>query len=168
MFITSRRVGSIFLGLLLLAGNSWAQGTSTFEGVVKDAKGQPIKGAEVRVETRGARVICKSQTDARGHYATKPVPVGVYKIDIVVNSITRGTLADAKTNNSGATKLSFAIKDASKKKLVWVQETGSRMGRWVEVDDPNASAGNSNLTRGSASSVRRMQEGSGQAQPPGN
>lgn len=168
MFIILRGASFIFFGFLVLAANSWAQGTSTFEGVVKDGKGQPVKGAEVRVETKSERIIAKGRTDARGHYATKPVPAGTYKVDLVLDSITKATLPSAKTNSSGATQLNFDIKGTPKKRMVWIGETGSHLGRWVEADDANATAGANNVSKGNSETVRRMQERSGQALPGGN
>jgi hypothetical protein len=47
MFIKSLQIG--FVGLLVSAASAWA-GPSSIQGIVKDAKGQPIKGADVRIE----------------------------------------------------------------------------------------------------------------------
>jgi len=47
----------VFLGLVLSLANAWAEPSSIL-GVVKDATGQPIKGADIRIETRnGERLI---------------------------------------------------------------------------------------------------------------
>ena len=40
-----------FVGSLLVTFTVWA-GTSVLEGVVKDASGRPIKGADVRIEAK--------------------------------------------------------------------------------------------------------------------
>ncbi len=167
MHNTLRSVGSGLFGLIALASSAWAQGGTTFEGVVRDPKGQPVKGAEVRVETKDERVISKGKTDAKGHYVTKPVAAGVYKVDLVIDSITKATLANAKTNKSGATQLNFDIKASPQKKRVWLQETGSHMGRWVEVDDPNSAVSANNVSRGTSTTLRNMQEKAGTASLPG-
>ena len=49
MFIKSLQIG--LMGFLLCAANAWA-GPASIQGIVKDAKGQPIKGADVRVESQ--------------------------------------------------------------------------------------------------------------------
>jgi hypothetical protein len=49
--ITSRLFGSVLISLVLMSGNAWA-GTPALEGIVKDATGRPIKGADVRIEAR--------------------------------------------------------------------------------------------------------------------
>ena len=46
MFIRSLQMG--FIGLFLCLATAWA-GPASIQGIVKDAKGQPIKGADVRV-----------------------------------------------------------------------------------------------------------------------
>lgn len=158
-----RAVGFFLFNLVLLAGSLWAQGTSTFEGVVRDSKG-PIKGAEVRVEA-GNRILAKGKTDAKGHYATAPVAAGTYKVNLMINSVPKASVAQAKTTKSGATQLNFDIVAGTQKKRVWVKETGSQFGHWEDVDDANASAGSSNVIKGDTSAVRRMQERSGSAMP---
>ncbi len=49
MFIKSLQIG--FVGLFLCVASAWA-GPASIQGIVKDAKGQPIKGADVRVESQ--------------------------------------------------------------------------------------------------------------------
>jgi hypothetical protein len=167
MFIL-RAISFGLISLALLAGNSWAQDTSTFEGMVRDSKGKAVKGAEVCVEAKNKQIIAKGKTDAKGHYVTAPVATGTYKVDLMINSVAKASVAKAKTNKSGATQLNFDIVAGTQKKRVWVKDTGSQFGHWEDVDDANASAGNSNLSKGDAASVRRMQEKAGQALPSDN
>ena len=49
MFIKSLQIG--LMGFLLCAANAWA-GPASIQGIVKDAKGKPIKGADVRIESQ--------------------------------------------------------------------------------------------------------------------
>ncbi len=46
MFTKSLQIG--FIGLVLSVASAWA-GPSAIQGLVKDAKGQAIKGAEMRM-----------------------------------------------------------------------------------------------------------------------
>ena len=63
MFIKSLQIG--LMGFLLCAATAWA-GPASIQGVVKDAKGQPIKGADVRVESRdGKQLFNTVKTDTR-------------------------------------------------------------------------------------------------------
>ena len=62
------------VGVLLVTFSVFA-GTSVLEGVVKDATGRPIKGADVRIEAKNFSKIFK--TDASGHYFTDGLAVGI-------------------------------------------------------------------------------------------
>ena len=57
MFIKSLQIG--LMGFFLCAANAWA-GPASIQGIVKDAKGQPIKGADVRIESRDGKQLFKT------------------------------------------------------------------------------------------------------------
>jgi hypothetical protein len=66
MFIKSLQIG--FIGFVLSVATAWA-GPSAIQGVVKDAKGQAIKGADVRIESKdGKQLFNTVKTDAGGRY----------------------------------------------------------------------------------------------------
>src|SRR5437667_10222468 len=117
-------------------------GTSALEGVVKDPTGRPIKGADVRIETRSFAKIAK--TDASGHYISDGLAVGTYKVTLVVNGSVKASIPNAKTQLGKSTQLNFnlAAQVASATKhthSVWCpNETGTLIGgtgRWIDVDD---------------------------------
>ena len=128
------------VGVLLVTFSVFA-GTSVLEGVVKDATGRPIKGADVRIEAKNFSKILK--TDASGHYVTHGLPVGTYKVMLVINGQVKALILDAKTQLDKPTQLNFDLsgKRASAKKhtrMVWIpSDINTRIGggRWVEVDD---------------------------------
>jgi Carboxypeptidase regulatory-like domain len=69
-----------FVGVVLSIATAWA-GPSAIQGVVKDAKGQAIKGADVRIESKDGRQKFNTvKTDAKGRYITDGLPVGVYRM----------------------------------------------------------------------------------------
>ena len=128
------------VGVLLVTFSVFA-GTSVLEGVVKDASGRPIKGADVRIEAKNFAKILK--TDASGHYVTDGLAVGTYKVMLVINGQVKALILDAKTRLDKPTQLNFDLsgKRASAKKhtrMVWIpSDINTRIGggRWVEVDD---------------------------------
>lgn len=141
MNIILPRVASVFLAFGLVAVSASGADTSTFEGMVRDSKGRPIKGAEIRVAKMDGKMISKNKTDANGHYVTTSLASGSYKVDLFVKSVRKATLADARTTASRPTELNFDFRDAketSAKRRIWVPETGTNLGRWVELDDPNS------------------------------
>ena len=83
MFIKSLQIG--FMGLFLCVANAWA-GPSSIQGVVTDIKGQPIKGADVRIESKdGKQAFATAKTDGKGRYISQGLQPGVYRVTLMVN-----------------------------------------------------------------------------------
>ena len=176
MFIKSLKIGLI--GFVLCAATAWA-GPSAIRGVVKDAKGQAIKGADVRIESRDGKKVFKTvKTDGSGHYVSDGLAPGVYRVSLIVNGAVKASITNTQTHADQPTQLNFDLKpvsaaQASKvakkgKHMVWVpSQTGSHIGgRWVEVDENDtADTGALNVKKGSAEDLHRAQmQNSGGAQ----
>jgi hypothetical protein len=170
MFTKSLRIGLI--GFVLCAATAWA-GPSAIRGVVKDAKGQAIKGADVRIASKDDKQQFNTvKTDAKGRYISEGLPVGVYRMTLVVNGAVKASITNTKTKPDQITQLNFDLKpvpaaqaSAGQKKgkhMVWVPPaTGSHIGgSWVEVDDSAKSApGTLNVERASAEQLQRQARG---------
>jgi Carboxypeptidase regulatory-like domain len=168
MFMKSLQIG--FIGLVLSVATAWA-GPSSIQGIVKDAKGQPIKGADVRIESKDGRQQFNTvKTDAKGHYISQGLTAGMYRVTLVVNGAVKASITNTKTTADRPTQLNFDLKPVSAsqasapakkgKHMVWVPaRTGSHVGgSWVEVDESgNADAGALNVKRGSAEALRQQQ-----------
>ena len=167
MFIKSLQVG--FVGLFLCVASAWA-GPASIQGIVKDAKGQPIKGADVRVESRdGKQLFGTVKTDAKGRYISQGLKPGVYRVSLVVNGAVKGSIMNTSTKANQATQLNFDLKPAvasqasvgqkTGKHMVWVPAaTGTHTGgRWVEEPDGASEAGALNVKRGSADALQQEQ-----------
>jgi len=156
-------------GLFLCVASAWA-GPSSIQGLVKDEKGQPIKGADVRIESKdGKQQLNTVKTDTKGRYISQGLPAGgVYRVTLVVNGTVKASITNTKTKVDQATQLNFDLKpvQASKataeqksgKHMVWVPAaTGSHVGgRWVEVDaNGNADAGALNVKRANGEQLQR-------------
>jgi len=100
---------SIILSLIgvLFVAFSVSAGTSVLEGVVKDASGRPIRGAEVRIEAKNFSKILK--TDASGRYVTDVLAVGTYQVTLVINGQIKASIRDAKTQVNKPTQLNFDL-----------------------------------------------------------
>jgi hypothetical protein len=158
------------MGFLLCAATAWA-GPGSIQGIVKDAKGHPVKGADVRVESRdGKQLFNTVKTDGKGHYISQGLKPGVYRVSLVVNGGVKASIMNTNTKADQSTQLNFDLKpavaspagaaQAKVKHMVWMPpSTGSHTGgRWVEVDDGgSAGAGALNVKRGSAETVRQQQ-----------
>jgi hypothetical protein len=176
MFTKSLKIG--LLGFVLCAASAWA-GPSSIQGTVNDAKGQPIKGADVRIESKdGGKLLKTVKTDAKGRYISQGLAAGVYRVSLVVNGAVKASIMNTKTTADQATQLNFDLKPATAsqasagdkkgKHMVWVPaQTGSHTGgRWVEVDEGGAAAaGALNVKSSSAEQARQWQRQSGNRGP---
>jgi hypothetical protein len=168
MFIKSLRIG--FVGVFLCIATAWAGG-SAIQGVVKDAKGQTIKGADVRIESRdGKKLFQTVKTDGKGHYLSNGLAAGTYRVTLVVNGAVKASIMNTQTHPDQPAQLNFDLKPVSAsqaktvakkgKHMVWVpSQTGSHIGgRWVEVDEKDtADSGALNVKKGSAEDLHRAQ-----------
>jgi Carboxypeptidase regulatory-like domain len=168
MFTKSLQIGLI--GFVLSVATAWA-GPSSIQGIVKDAKGQAIKGADVRIESRDGKTLFKTvKTDGKGRYVSDGLAAGVYRVTLTVNGAVKASITNTKTTADQATQLNFDLKPASSsqagtagktgKRKVWVPSTtGSHIGgRWVEVDESGTEqAGALNVKRANAEDLRRQQ-----------
>jgi hypothetical protein len=178
MFIKSLQIG--LMGFFFCAANAWA-GPSAIQGVVKDAKGRPLKGADVQIQSKdGKQVINTVKTDAQGRYISQGLAPNVYRVTLVVNGAVKASITNTKTKADQPTQLNFDLKPASAsqasagakkgKHMVWMPpSTGTHTGgRWVEVDDTGSTgAGALNVKRGSAEALRQQQLNSTRGGLPG-
>jgi hypothetical protein len=145
MFTKSLRIG--FIGLVLFTASAWA-GNSVLQGIVKDPKGHPLQGADVRIEAKdGSKLFQTVKTDASGRYISDGLPAGIYRVTLVVNGAVKASINNTKTKPSGTTQLNFELRPTSPsqvfasgskgKHMVWMpSNTGTHLGgRWIEVDD---------------------------------
>ena len=133
-----------------------ADGSGSIQGFVKDAKGEPIKGADVRIESRnGKQLFSTVKTDPKGRYVSQGLEAGVYRVTLLVNGAVKASIMNTQTKANQPTQLNFDFKRASqadnvakgKKHMVWVpNRTGSHLGgTWVEVDDKGNEHSESNM-----------------------
>ncbi len=74
---------SLFVSLLLLAGQVYGQGTtSRVTGTVIDATGAVVSGATVNLTNEANNVSFTTQTSSSGAYAFDLIPAGVYRVSV--------------------------------------------------------------------------------------
>ena len=123
-----------------------ADGPASIQGFVKDAKGEPIKGADVRIESRdGKQVLSTVKTDPKGRYISQRLQQGVYRVTLFVNGTVKASIMNTETKANQPTQLNFDLKPTSqagnaakgRKRMVWVPgRTGTHLGgTWVEAED---------------------------------
>ena len=133
-----------------------ADGPASLQGFVKDAKGEPIKGADVRVESRdGKQVFSTVKTDPKGRYISHGLQPGVYRVTLLVSGVVKASIMNTQTKANQPTQLNFDLKTTSQagniarggKHMVWMPgRTGTHLGgNWVEVDDGGNEHSGSNI-----------------------
>jgi hypothetical protein len=178
MFIKSLQMGLI--GLVLCVASAWA-GPSSIQGVVKDAKGQAIKGADVRIESRdGKQHFGTVKTDRQGLYVSQGLQPGVYRVSLLVNGAVKASITNAKMKADQTTQLNFDLRPVPAKEVTAAEKKGKHMvwmppatgshtgGRWVEVPDGASEPGALNVKRASAEQMQREAQFRGSVPNTGN
>jgi hypothetical protein len=172
MFIKSLQIA--FAGLIVFTASAWA-GNSVIQGIVKDPKGQPVKGADIRIEAKdGGKPFKTVKTDASGHYISDALPAATYRVTLIVNGAVKASVNNTKTKLGAPTELNFDLKPGSTpqasgsakkgKHMVWIPpKTGTHLGgRWVEVDDNGSGQpGSQNVENVSAEQLERQAHSAG-------
>jgi len=133
-----------FVGVMLFVVTASAA-SSELQGIVRDARGRPIQGADVRIEATNTGSLLKTvKTNVSGRYKLEGLAAGNYRVTLVVNGAVKASINNATLEPSESTQLNFELKQTRAsvtvtkgKHRVWIPPfTGSRLpGRWVEVDD---------------------------------
>src|SRR4051812_6111191 len=142
MFIKSIWIG--FFAVTLFVASSSAAGPG-LQGIVKDVRGHPIQGADIRIEaTKTGGLLATVKTNGNGRYSLEGLAAGKYRVTLVVNGAVKASINNTTLEPGESTQLNFELKQARAsvtvtkgKHWVWIPAfTGSRLpGRWVEVDD---------------------------------
>ena len=127
--------------LWVSSGLVWAGGT--LQGTVRDSRGDPIKGAEIRIEGRDGNVVKIIKTDATGRYFSDNLTIGAdYRLTLVVNGSIKASLLNVRAGANKPAELSFYLRPgnrSSNKHVVWIpnRPTGTHIGtgHWAEVDE---------------------------------
>ena len=162
-----KSIGIAFVGVMLFIANA-AAGNSVLEGLVKDARGHPIQGVDIRIESKnGSRLLTTVKTDENGRYVLKDLSAGIYRVTLVVNGASKTSINNTMLQPGGSTQLNFDLTETRTSLTVrkgihrvWIPAfTGSRLpGRWVEVDDGGswaAEASANNIVRVSGEELQR-------------
>src|SRR3954453_3739717 len=165
------------IGVMLFVASASAA-SSVLQGIVKDANGHPIQGADIRVEaTNTGRLLTTVKTNENGRYSFESLAAGNYRVTLFVNGAVKASINNTTLEPGESTHLNFELKQTRAsvtvtkgKHWVWIPAfTGSRLpGRWMEVGDSNtwaAEAPANHIVRVSAEELQR--EGNSKVSPTG-
>jgi hypothetical protein len=133
----------VLIGVVLFVAGASA-GNSVLQGVVRDVRGRPIQGADIRVDaTNAGKLLTTFKTNGNGRYILQGLAAGNYRVTLVVNGAVKTSINNATLVSDESTHLNFDLKQtrasitvSKGKHKVWMPAfTGSRLpGRWVEID----------------------------------
>ncbi len=101
-----------FATFLISAAVAWAAqpvGPARLEGDVKDAKGQPVAGAEVHLRGSDGSDERIVRTDQNGHYGIGKLPVTDYEVLLFVNGTIKASLNNMKVFSGKPTLQNFKL-----------------------------------------------------------
>jgi tetratricopeptide (TPR) repeat protein len=109
-----RNVALPALGILFCAIAGFAQ-TSSLEGDVKGTDGAPLKGALIKIEREDIKGNYQVKTDKKGHYYYGGLPLGQYKITLVVDGHDVDFVDKVRTRLGDPVENNFDMKAMSQK-----------------------------------------------------
>ncbi len=127
MLATFRAGSLLTFGLLLFTGAASAQ-ISAIEGDVKAGDGSAVKGASILIERKDMKGTYKgAKTDKKGHYIYNGLPLGTYKVSLMVDGATVDSVDNVRTRLGDPTPINFDMKkaEADKQALAKAAETGT-------------------------------------------
>jgi hypothetical protein len=127
----------------LLSVTARADAVATLSGVVRDAKGAPLHGAEIRIVGSDTSKVGRIHTDSAGHYNYAGLETGSYSVTLIVGGVTKASINNVRTKSGEVQTLNFDLQGAAGarpfakgKHYVWVPlQTGSHLGTWAEVEN---------------------------------
>ena len=109
MFAKTRKWGLLAIPLLLSTGAAFAQITA-IEGDVKGPDGQLFKGAQILIEREDMKGTYKgAKTDKKGHYIYNGLPIGTYKVSVIVDGKTMDSVDKVRTRLGDPTPVNFDL-----------------------------------------------------------
>src|SRR2546423_15117856 len=105
MLIKSIWIG--FIGVMLFVASASAA-SSLLQGIVEDAKGHPVEGADIRIEaTNTGRLLTTVKTNLNGRYSLEALAAGNYRGRLVVNGALKASVNQTTLEPGDATELNF-------------------------------------------------------------
>src|SRR5436853_6461970 len=112
MFARLRRSLRLGCFVFLVASTAWAQ-TTTLEGDVKDANGQPYKGAVIKLDRTDIKGHYQVKSDKKGHWLYTGLPFGTYDVSVEVDGKVMDKVAGVKSKYGDSTVVDFDLAKAA-------------------------------------------------------
>src|SRR5690242_11393381 len=98
---------------LLFAGAASAQ-ISAIEGDVKGPDGKMVQGAQILIERKDMKGTYKgAKTDKKGHYIYNGLPLGTYKVSVLIDGQSRDSVDNVRTKLGDPVAINFDLKQSA-------------------------------------------------------
>src|SRR5881227_3681695 len=110
-----------FAGLVaLFACSAWGQ-TTTLEGNVKDASGQPLKGAVIKLDRTDIKGHYQVKSDKKGHWLYTGLPYGKYDVSCEVDGKVVDKVGGVQSKYGESTTVDFDMRKAQQQQAATAQ-----------------------------------------------
>ena len=99
-----RKLAMLAPGLLFLAVAAFAQ-TGGLQGDVKGPDGKPLAGAQIQIERTDIKGTYKVKTDKKGHWLYAGLPLGTYKVSLIMDGKEADFISGVRTTMGDTTQL---------------------------------------------------------------
>jgi tetratricopeptide (TPR) repeat protein len=97
----------LLTGAVLLFACPLVAQVTTLEGSVKDEKGQPLKGAVIKLERTDIKGHYQVKSDKKGHWFYTGLPLGTYNISCEVDGQVVDNVSNVKSKYGDSTTVDF-------------------------------------------------------------
>jgi tetratricopeptide (TPR) repeat protein len=97
----------LLTGAVLLFACALVAQVTTLEGSVKDEKGQPLKGAVIKLERTDIKGHYQVKSDKKGHWFYTGLPLGTYNISCEVDGQVVDNVSNVKSKYGDSTTVDF-------------------------------------------------------------
>lgn len=97
----------LLTGAVLLFACALVAQVTTLEGSVKDDKGQPLKGAVIKLERTDIKGHYQVKSDKKGHWFYTGLPLGTYNISCEVDGQVVDNVSNVKSKYGDSTTVDF-------------------------------------------------------------
>jgi tetratricopeptide (TPR) repeat protein len=143
--------------VLLTALTAWAQ-TTTLEGNVKDAGGQPLKGAVIKLDRTDIKGHYQVKSDKKGHWLYTGLPFGTYDISCEVEGKVADKVSGVKSKYGDSTVVDFDLAKSQQQQAAAAAAAGG-----AAAGAPGA-AGSGEVTQEQARGMSKEQKAQYEAQ----
>ncbi len=116
-------IGLILTAILFVAPTASAQSTATLSGIVRDASGAVIAGADITITNQSSGDLRKTVTTNEGYFSLSLLPVGIYKLTVTATGFSTYQATDIELNTRDSKSVNVTMKMGALSETIEVSAT---------------------------------------------